>query len=52
MHVEYGAAREDEKRKTTEKVHGCSEGGSAEGCCDFLTAGLTYNEISGTYTVL
>lgn len=26
----YGAAREEEKRRTTEMIYGCSEGGYAE----------------------
>lgn len=28
--VKYGAVREEEKRKTTEMIHGCNEGGNAE----------------------
>lgn len=31
---EGGATREKEKRKTTKKIHGCSEGGHGEGWCD------------------
>lgn len=29
--VEFGAARQDEKKKTAEKIHVCTEGGYAEG---------------------
>lgn len=32
--VAYGAARNKEKRKTTQKVHGCTEGGHEEGWGD------------------
>lgn len=32
--VQYGATRKEEKRKTSEKVHGCSDGGRAEGLCN------------------
>ncbi|XP_056130394.1 methyl-CpG-binding protein 2 isoform X2 [Lampris incognitus] len=32
--AEYGAAREEEKRKAKEEVYGCGEGGHAGGWCD------------------
>lgn len=32
--VEDGAAKQAEKRKTMEKIHGSSAGGNAEGMCD------------------
>lgn len=32
--VDSGAARQEEKRKTVEKLHGCGEERHAEHCCD------------------
>lgn len=31
---DYGAVKQEEKRKTTDKVYGCSERGHAVGWCD------------------
>lgn len=32
--VEDEATRQEEKRRTSEKIQGCSGGGHVEGCCD------------------
>lgn len=34
MDVEYGAARQEEKKTTTEKIDRCSEGGHTDHWCD------------------
>lgn len=37
-----GAAGQEEKEKTSEEVHGCSEGEHTQGWCD-RTLGIRYN---------
>lgn len=38
--VEYRAARQKEERKTTQNIHGCHEGGHADGCETVEDAGI------------